>query len=422
VFARHDFRVYWLSLSFSVVSRSMLMAALAWLALALTGSPVKLAIVGGIQFVPSLLFSLFAGGLVDRMPRRLLLIVNSVAAAAIALALAALALAEALEYWHLIVAALALGVVMTLDWPARQSFLGDIAGSALLFSALALVSATQQVGWFFGPLIAGGLAARVGMGTVFVASGAISLAAALSLLGVPADRARLSVTRTPMLRGIGEALGYVWRTEGLVIVLGLVAALNIFVLNFQVLVTTLAQQALRLGPDGYGLLMSCMGVGACGGSIGLALVARGRPALALVVCAALATSAATMALAAAADVAPAAVLLGAVGVFSSLFQASSIASVQLMTPHAIVGRVLGVYSLLLLGMTPIGFAFTGLVAERGGISAAFAADGGLGLACCAILAAWWLRMRARLDPLAPVAEQQIAYAPADSFAGGGSTP
>ena len=72
--------------------------------------------------------------------------------------------------------------------------------------------------------------------------------------------------------------------------------------------------------------------------------------------------------------------------------------------------------------TPIGFAFTGLVAERGGISAAFAADGGLGLACCAILAAWWLRMRARLDPLARVAEQQIAYAPADSFAGGGSTP
>lgn len=386
---RRDFRLYWASLALSVLGRSMSFGGQAWVAFELTHSPLKVAVIGSIQFMPSLLFSLFAGTLVDRLPKRRLLAVNNVAAGGVSLGVAALLLGGRLTYEHLLVSALVLGVIQTLDWPARQAFMAEVTGPVHLANGIAMNSATQNATRIVGPSLIAVLGGPFGMGVVFLVNGACLLAAAGMLLPVKARGLGLQRPRASMLAEVREGVMYSLRAPTIFLTLSLLAAISTFVFNFQIFVPTLVRQVLGEGTETYGLLMAALGVGSLAGSLGLALLARQRPPVTLLIGSALAVSALTAGLSATDQLLPAVMLLGAIGIMQALFQSSSLTMVQLAAPPVLTGRVLSLYSLLLLGVTPIGYSFTGVVTEHLGVAGGLLVGGIVSLGLCIAATAWW---------------------------------
>ena len=116
-----------------------------WLAYTLTKSPLLLSLVGALQFTPMLLFSLFAGVFIDKFPKKNLLIVTQTASLLITLILAILVQNQSVQYWHILVTSICLGVVNTLDMPARQAFVIELVGKEDLMNAIALNSTVFNV-------------------------------------------------------------------------------------------------------------------------------------------------------------------------------------------------------------------------------------------------------------------------------------
>jgi MFS family permease len=128
-FTHRDYRVFWFTQLVSLTGTWVQSLAQSWLVLTLTGSPAALGLIGVCQFGPTLILGLPAGVLVDRLPKRRLLMVTQIAAAAIIGVLALLVATGRVQLWQIYVAAIALGVVSAVDMPARQAFVVDLVGN-----------------------------------------------------------------------------------------------------------------------------------------------------------------------------------------------------------------------------------------------------------------------------------------------------
>jgi MFS family permease len=160
---------------------------------------------------------------------------------------------------------------------------------------------------------------------------------------------------------------------------------SVLVLNFNVVVPLIAKDVLNEGVHGFGLLMSSLGAGAVMAGIGLTLLRRGRPSLWFLAASAAVLSAGTASLALVGHFGSAAALLVALGCVQILFSTGCNTTLQLETPDALRGRVMGLYALANAGMTPFGSVLMGLLAERLGVRAACALGGGSGLVAVIVL-------------------------------------
>ena len=165
----------------------------------------------------------------------------------------------------------------------------------------------------------------------------------------------------------------------------MVVAVSILVLNFNVVVPLVARDVLGEGAHGFGLLMSSLGAGAVAAGIALTLFRRGRPTLWSLAAAAAILSAGTATLGLVSDFAAAAALLVVLGGCQIVFSTGCNTTLQLDTPDALRGRVMGLYALANAGMTPFGSLLIGALAERLGVRAACALGGGSGLVAVAAL-------------------------------------
>src|SRR3989454_4436534 len=247
------FRRFFLAQLVALVCGWMHTVSQSWLVLTLTDSPLRLGLIGTLQFAPILLFSIFTGAVADRVPKRRLLMATQVTLAALALVLAALVLSKSVRYWHVAVVAVLAGLAQTFDGPARQSFMAEMVGKADLVNAVALNSAAFNSARIVGPALAGMLIGRFGVVPSFVINAAGLLGVVLALATLPA-RARAAPRGTTMLQEIGEGVRYAARTPVIRLVLGLLFVVSITVFNFTVYVPLLARHVLGLGPEGFGFL------------------------------------------------------------------------------------------------------------------------------------------------------------------------
>jgi MFS family permease len=148
-FRHADFRRFFVAQLVAQIGSWMQTVAQSWLVLQLTDSPLKLGLIGTLQFGPILLFSIVSGALADRLPKRRLLIVTQTVLGCQALALAALVASGHVQYWHVAVLATGVGLANVLDSPARQSFVAEMVGRSDLSSAVSLNSAssTARASW-----------------------------------------------------------------------------------------------------------------------------------------------------------------------------------------------------------------------------------------------------------------------------------
>ena len=389
-----DFRRFYAAQLLALVGGWMQTVAQAWLVLQLTDSPFKLGLISTLQFSPILMFSLVAGAVADRLPKRGLLVTTQTTLACQALLLGVLVSTGRVQYGHVAVLGLVLGFANAVDQPARQSFVMDMVGKGDVANAVALNSAAFNAARIVGPAVAGVLIGRVGVGPVFFINSVGFVGVILTLLRLEARGLPARERRATMLEEIVEGLRYARRTPRLLLALGLVLSVSLFVFNFTVYVPLLARTVLGLGAEGFGFLMASLGVGAVAGALTVGGFGSREPELGRMFLSAAVAFAALLGLGLSRHVWTAAPLLFVTGYFGIMLMATCNTSMQLRAPDALRGRVMSLYTWVTGGVFPIGAFLVGSISQAWGVSAAFLWNGTLGLVTLAGIMLWW-RLRAR---------------------------
>jgi len=389
-----DFRRFYAAQLLALVGGWMQTVAQAWLVLQLTDSPFKLGLISTLQFSPILMFSLVAGAVADRLPKRGLLVTTQTTLACQALLLGVLVSTGRVQYGHVAVLGLVLGFANAVDQPARQSFVMDMVGKGDVANAVALNSAAFNAARIVGPAVAGVLIGRVGVGPVFFINSVGFVGVILTLLRLEARGLPARERRATMLEEIVEGLRYARRTPRLLLALGLVLSVSLFVFNFTVYVPLLARTVLGLGAEGFGFLMASLGVGAVAGALTVGGFGSREPELGRMFLSAAVAFAALLGLGLTRHVWTAAPLLFVTGYFGIMLMATCNTSMQLRAPDALRGRVMSLYTWVTGGVFPIGAFLVGSISQAWGVSAAFLWNGTLGLVTLGGIMLWW-RLRAR---------------------------
>ena len=341
-----------------------------WLVLELTdGSPTALGIAVGLQFLPLLLFSMWGGGLADRFRRRHVLLVTSTLLGISALTLGALVLTGVANVAIVLVMAFIVGSIAAFDGPARQAFVSEMVDVDDLPNAVALNTASFNLGRVFGPATAGLLIAAVGSGWVFVinALGYLAVFYALSRIR-PNDLAEPTLGRSAAAEGdagtIRDGIRYVRSRQDLMLVLVIAFFVGTFGLNFQLTIASMVTGTFGLGAAAFGAASTILAVGSLTGS--LMAARRGAPRIRLVVLAALAFGAAGVTAAVMPTYVTFVIALPLVGVGALTLINAAQSYLQLNSDPGLRGRVMGIYTLVFMGGTPLGSPLVGWVAETFG--------------------------------------------------------
>jgi len=359
----------------SLVGTWMQNVAQAWLVYELTRSPFKLGVVSFCAGVPVLAFSLWAGVVADRMPKRRLLLLTQTAMMSLALILAADMFLGTIQWWHVAVLAFLLGTANAFDAPARQAFVVEMVGRRELMNAIALNSAMFNSARIIGPALAGVTLAAVGTAWCFVLNGVSFLAviAGLALMDVP-PYVGASSSESP-IRQIREGIRYIWHHPTVRPLIMLVAVSNMFALGYVALLPAFAQDVLHAGTVGYGFMSTAIGVGALSGALVIASLGNyQRKGLVLTVGNLLfPVMVIALSLSKSFHLTLGFLVVAGLGFMTQNATANTL--VQATVPDRLRGRVMSVYMMVFLGFFPIGSLIAGMVAERFGVQVGVAFGG-----------------------------------------------
>ena len=386
-----DFRLFISGQLISLIGTWMQSVAQSWLVLELPNSAFKLGLIGTLQFGPMLCFSILAGAIADRLPKRRVILATQTALMLQAFVLSALAWTGHVQYWHVAVLAVCYGLATTLDMPTRQSFIVEMASKEDLTNAIALNSAMFNGARMVGPAVAGLLVDRYGVAPAFGLNGLSFLAVIFALMAMRAEGLPRRREGTTVRQDIAAGLRYAVGTPVVALVLSLLLTVSLFVINHSVLVPLLAREVLHEGAHGFGLLMAALGTGSVVGALTIAGFGKSRIPLYLIIAAAAASSVLTLSLAAIHRFWAAMFVLTLVGLSQIVFMASCNTTLQMVVPDRLRGRIMSLYAFVFAGVTPIGSIFVGTVAEWFGVSVAYAVGGGLGLLSVLTLGLAWTR-------------------------------
>jgi MFS family permease len=367
---RHrNYRLYFIGQGVSLIGTWMQQTALAWLVLRLTDDAFLMGLNTFVGQIPSFLFMPLAGVLVDRWDRLALVKITQALAMVQAFILAALVLFDMVGIWDLMVLAFGLGCVNAFDMPARQALLPEMLEQREdLPNAIALNSSLFNAARLVGPALAGILAdfGPAGEGWCFFVN-ALSFAAVLAaLLSIKVQTSLPHAHAAPVLEGLRQGVSYAWQQPPLRAILLLVATLGLVAMPYAVLVPLFARNILGGGASAYGLLMTASGVGALCGAIYLAARATIRGSASRIAVTGVAAAAALAAFAQCNDFRWALVLLFLMSMNVMLTMVSCQTIVQAIVPDAMRGRILSLYNVAFMGMSPFGGLLVGRLAKDWG--------------------------------------------------------
>lgn len=388
--SNNNFRRYFAGQAVSNIGNWMQIIGQSWLVLQLTGSATALGAVVACQTLPVLLLGAYGGVVADRSDKRRLLIRLMAAKGVLALILGLLVVSHHAQLWHVFVLAAVLGLTNCFEMPTRQSFVQEIVGSDHLRNAISLNSVLVNGARTIGPAAAGVIIATGGIGVCFLINAASFLAPLLSLSTM--DKASLHPS-PPAGRARGqlrEGLKYVRATPAIAVPLVMMAIIGCLAYEFQVVLPIVAKETFGGGAQAYGFMTAAMGVGAVGG--GLWIAARGRVGVRSLVNSSIAFGTAIVAAAVAPTLALEIVALLFVGGTSVGCMSKGSSTLQLAADPKMRGRVMSLWTVAVMGSTPIGGPIAGAACEY------FGARSGLvlgGIACFAAAGIGALAMSAQ---------------------------
>jgi MFS family permease len=341
-----------------------------WLVLRLTdGSGTALGITTGLQFLPVLLLSPYAGVIADRFAKRRLLQLTQLMMALASLVLGVLAVTGAAEVWMVYVIAFLFGIGSAFDAPARQSFVSEMVGPDDLTNAVGLNSATFNAARIMGPGLAGLMIGALGGGAD--ATGWVILINALSYGAVIWQLQHMDPTLLhsprPVARSPGmllEGVRYIRSQPKMMMILVMVFFAGTFGMNFQITSALMATHVFGKGAGEFGILGSAMAVGSLVGA--LLSARRVHIRLRLVAGAGIGFGLAEIVAGVMPTYLAFALVCPLIGVCTLTMLNSANATMQLESEPALRGRVMALYMTIVMGGTPVGSPFIGWVGQQFG--------------------------------------------------------
>ena len=409
---RHrNFQLFFGGQIISLVGTWMQTVAQAWLIYRLTGSGALLGVLGFVGQIPIFLLSPLAGLVADRWLRRTVVIATQSASMLLAFILAALTMTGHITVWEIILLATLLGIVNAFDVPARQSFLIEMVGREDLLNAIALNSSMFNGARVAGPAIAGIVVALVGEGWCFLLNGISYLAVIAGLFLMRIPKSRPVHDGAAPLEKLREGFRFARHTKPIRALLLLASLVSFMALPYTVLMPIFAVKILHGGASAYGTLMGAVGVGAMFGALVLAIRQQLRGLGNVVGFSATALGAALVLFGASHWFWISFVILVISG-FTMMMQFTATNTlIQAMVPDQLRGRVMSIYAMMFLGMSPLGSLLAGMLADRIGAPVTVAIGGVVSCLGGLAFVREWPALRAPARDLV-AAQGMLAQAPA----------
>ena len=395
-----NYRLFFFGQSISLVGTWMQQVAMSWLVYRLTGSALLLGTVGFTSQIPTFLVAPFAGVLADRCNRRRLLLVTQSVAMTQAFLLSYFVLTGSIQVWQIIALSLLLGVVNGFDIPVRQSFVIEMVEEKQgLANAIALNSSMVNAARLVGPSIAGLLISVVGEGVCFFLNGVSYLAVLLSLAAMRVTPRPPAKTSTSILHELREGVSYAVNFVPIRAILLLLALMSLMGMPYAVLLPVFAKDVLHGGPHTFGFLMAASGIGAFCATLYLAsrrsVIGLGR--LIAISCALFGVGVAAFALSGVLWVSL--ICLSITGFGAMMQVAASNTILQTIVDDDKRGRIMSLFTMSFMGMTPFGSLFAGALAARFGAPLTVQMGGLACLVGALFFAAWLPTFREKVRPI-----------------------
>ncbi len=394
-----NFQLFFSGQLISLIGTWMQNVAQAWLVYRMTGSSLLLGLVSFSGQIPVFPMAPLAGMVADRWNRRKIVIATQTASMILAFILAILTLTNRITVWEIIVLAALLGTVNAFDIPARQSFLVEMVGREDLMNAIALNSSMFNGARIIGPAIAGILVANIGEGWCFFANAVsyIAVIIGLFLMHIRPRRAERAIASA--FDHIAEGFRFVRRTAPIRSLLLLIGLVSLVGMPYTVLMPVFAKNVLHGDAKTLGVLGSAAGIGALAGALTLAsrTKVQGLGRWVWVACGSFGTF---LILFSFSHVLLASVILLVPVGFSMMTQLGATNTlVQSMVPDRLRGRTMAVYSMMFMGMAPLGALLAGAAADRIGAPMTVAFGGALAIAGAIAFARYLPKIRVETHQL-----------------------
>jgi MFS family permease len=391
-----NFRLFFSGQSVSLIGTWMTRVATSWLVYRLTGSALLLGMVSFAGQIPTFLLAPFAGVLVDRLNRRMVLIATQAAAMVQSLALAALTLSHRITIHVVLWLSVFQGVVNSFDMPVRQSFMVQMVDDrADLQNAIAINSSMVNAARLVGPSLAGIIISLSSEGWCFLIDGVSYIAVIVSLLLMRITAPKLKRAATSMVEQMREGWVYVSRFRPIRTILLLFAVVSLMGMPYMVLMPVFAAQVLHGGAHTLGFLMGAAGLGALMSALSLVLRRSVRGLLKMLPIAAFTFGAGLIAFGFSSVLWLSMLLMLVVGWGMMQGLTASNTIIQTLVPEDKRGRVMSYYTMAFVGMAPFGSLLAGSLAHIVGAPRTVEMTG----AVCCLGALWFFRQMpaVRLD-------------------------
>ena len=360
-----NYRLFFGGQGISLIGTWMTQIATVWLVYHITNSAFMLGVVGFTSQIPNFLLTPFGGVFADRFPRRRILVTTQILSMVQSLTLAALALSNTIEIWHIIGLSLFQGTISAIDAPARQVFVTELVDRKQdLPNAIAINSTMFNGARLIGPAIGGLLIARVGEGYCFLIDGLSYIAVIIALLAMRLKPKSIPVADGNPLQKIKEGFTYAFGCPPIRAILLLSCLVSLMGMQYTVLVPVVANTILKGDAQTLGFLLGASGVGAVAGGIYLAtrttVVGLGK--LVVIGPVILGIGLITFALSRFLPLSLLAMLTIGLGVILQIAAGNTI--VQTIVEDDKRGRVMSLYTMSFLGITPFGSLLGGSLADR----------------------------------------------------------
>lgn len=334
--------------------------------LQLTNSAFLLGLVAAASMLPSLLFSLLGGVIVDRFPKRKILLFTQTASMCFALILGVLTLLNIITVAEIVILAFLLGTVNAVDVPARQSFVIEMVGRDALASAIALNSGIFNAARVIGPGFAGILIALVGTGGTFIINGLSYIAVIAALLFIRIDNERVQAPEISTLTAIREGIRYAFSEPVIRTLLLFVGVTSVFGWSYSSMLPIIARNIYRADATVLGHFYSASGIGAVIAMVLVSAFSRQIRAswfilggnILFVLSLILFTFTVNLA------IALLLLLFAGLGLISQLAMINT--TIQRLADDRLRGRVMAIYALMVMGLAPLGHLEVGYFTEHYG--------------------------------------------------------
>ncbi|PKM77912.1 MAG: MFS transporter [Firmicutes bacterium HGW-Firmicutes-15] len=374
-----NFKYFWIGQCLSLLGTWMQRTAQQWLVYDMTKSPLLLGLLGAAQFGPVLFLSLFAGVLVDRYPKKKILFVTQTVLMLQAIIFALLVMTGYIRYWHILVLAAVMGFANTLDMPTRQSFIIELVGKRDLMSGIALNSAIVNLAKIIGPALAGLVITFLGTAACLFLNGLSFIAVLIGLFYIKTDFIAIRPKNGRVLDDVVEGIKYITANKMLGGAVLAMLAVGTFAFNSNIIMPVFAREVLHKQVSGYSFLLSAMGLGSFIAALVVSSRSNKGPNKQALFGSAIILCIFYMLLGLVHNYYMSLIILAIIGFFSVSFMTTVNTTIQLNSDDLHRGRAMSVYSLALMGTSPIGNLFAGGITEKLGSNAGFFTCGAIAL-------------------------------------------